>query len=138
MLLFAIVGPVNCYGQVDLRDITTGHVIYKHGYCDQPYVVITRGGDWLCVFTTGSGHEGQQGQYIVSTIVSGANGHYSQSIFIDTFDLHEDWKDLEVKTSSTDYYALSSLTAGKLSLTQPLTLHTLITLAITTSLTSCN
>ena len=27
------------------------------GYCDQPYVVITKDGNWLCVLTTGAGHE---------------------------------------------------------------------------------
>lgn len=50
--IFACIGLVNCIGQTDLRDITTGDVIYKHGYCDQPYVVITPKGDGLCEFTT--------------------------------------------------------------------------------------
>ncbi|MBN1817404.1 MAG: exo-alpha-sialidase [Sedimentisphaerales bacterium] len=52
--------------RTDPRNIRSGSVIYEHGYCDQPYVVVTRDGGWLCVFTTGSGHEGQSSQYIVA------------------------------------------------------------------------
>ena len=36
----------------DMRDIATGHVIPDEGYCDQPYVVITQDGNWLCMLTT--------------------------------------------------------------------------------------
>lgn len=54
--------------KADPRDIAHGHVIPDEGYCDQPYVVITRDGNWLCVLTTGKGREGQKGQHIVSTI----------------------------------------------------------------------
>ncbi|MBN1125522.1 MAG: exo-alpha-sialidase [Sedimentisphaerales bacterium] len=54
-------------GQSDPRNIRSGSIIYEHGYCDQPYVVLTKDGNWLCVFTTGSGHEGQSSQYIVAT-----------------------------------------------------------------------
>jgi hypothetical protein len=52
----------------DWRDIRNGHVIPDEGYSDQPYVVITRDGNWLCVMTTGSGVEGEAGQHIVATI----------------------------------------------------------------------
>lgn len=52
----------------DPRNIAYGLVIPDEGYCDQPYVVITRDGNWLCTLTTGKGHEGQKGQHIVSTI----------------------------------------------------------------------
>ncbi len=54
--------------KVDPRDIANGYVIPDEGYCDQPYVVITNDGKWLCVMTTGPGKEGQQHQHIVSTI----------------------------------------------------------------------
>jgi hypothetical protein len=40
----------------------------SEGYCDQPYAVINRNGEWVVVMTTGSGAEGQPGQHIVSTI----------------------------------------------------------------------
>src|SRR5882724_345904 len=54
----------------DPRNIRTGSPIPKEGYCDQPYIVITHDGAWLCVLTTGSGVEGQPGQHIVATISS--------------------------------------------------------------------
>ncbi|UCE46315.1 MAG: exo-alpha-sialidase [Phycisphaerales bacterium] len=52
----------------DMRDIKTGFTIPDEGYCDQPYVVITKDGNWLCTLTTGIGHEGQRGQHVVATI----------------------------------------------------------------------
>jgi hypothetical protein len=51
----------------DPRDIRQGSAIYEQGYCDQPYMVITKEGDWLCVFTTGSQKEGLPGQHVVAT-----------------------------------------------------------------------
>jgi len=52
----------------DIRNIKTGHVIPDEGYSDQPYVVITNDGAWLCVMTTGKGIEGEGGQHIVAVI----------------------------------------------------------------------
>ena len=50
----------------DRRNVREGWEIPSEGYCDQPYVVRTDDGAWLCVLTTGSGHEGQPGQHVVS------------------------------------------------------------------------
>jgi len=50
----------------DPRLITTGLEIPSRGYADQPYVVQTDDGGWLCVMTTGAGKEGQPGQTVVS------------------------------------------------------------------------
>lgn len=52
---------------IDLRDIANGHQIPSEGYCDQPYVVKTKDGVWLCLMTTGRGKEGEGGQHIVAT-----------------------------------------------------------------------
>ncbi len=52
----------------DPRDIHNGLTIPDEGYCDQPYVVKTADGNWLCTLTTGVGIEGQRGQHVVSTI----------------------------------------------------------------------
>ncbi|HHW00443.1 MAG TPA: hypothetical protein GXX36_12920 [Clostridiaceae bacterium] len=41
--------------QKDWRNIANGYEIPREGYCDQPYVVITDDGNWLCVLTTGKG-----------------------------------------------------------------------------------
>jgi len=53
---------------MDPRNIVAGMRIPDQGYCDQPYVVVTREGHWLCTLTTGAGHEGQGGQHVVATI----------------------------------------------------------------------
>jgi len=50
----------------DSRHIATGWVIPSNHYADQPYIVKTDDGAWLCVITTGSGVEGTPGQHVVS------------------------------------------------------------------------
>ena len=50
----------------DPRNIVAGSVIPDEGYSDQPYVVKTNDGAWLCVVTTGPGQEGAGGQHIVT------------------------------------------------------------------------
>lgn len=50
----------------DPRNITTGAVIPDEFYADQPYIVKTNDGAWLCVITTGPGAEGAGGQHVVS------------------------------------------------------------------------
>jgi hypothetical protein len=52
----------------DWRDIAHGWEIPRENYSDQPYIVITKKGEWLCVLTTGKGGEGATAQHIVSTI----------------------------------------------------------------------
>ena len=52
----------------DWRNIRNGHEIPDENYCDQPYVVVTDDGNWLCTLTTGEGREGHLGQHVVSTI----------------------------------------------------------------------
>ena len=49
---------------MDWRDIRNGNVIPSNHYCDQPYVVITDDGGWLCCITTGAGAEGAAGQHV--------------------------------------------------------------------------
>src|SRR4051812_11850482 len=50
----------------DPRNIKTGLVIPDEGYSDQPYIVKTDDGAWLCVITTGPGVEGAGGQHVVT------------------------------------------------------------------------
>ena len=47
--------------------IRTGRPIPSEGYCDQPYVVGTDDGAWLCLLTTGAGQEGDARQHVVAT-----------------------------------------------------------------------
>lgn len=50
----------------DARHIANGWNIPSEGYADQPYIVKTDDGAWLCVMTTGKGVEGAGGQHVVS------------------------------------------------------------------------
>ncbi len=52
--------------QADPRHILNGNTIPDEFYADQPYVVKTDDGAWLCVMTTGSGREGDGGQHVIS------------------------------------------------------------------------
>jgi len=51
----------------DSRHIANGSIIPDESYADQPYIVKTDDGAWLCVLTTGKGVEGAGGQHVVST-----------------------------------------------------------------------
>lgn len=50
----------------DWRNIQEGLEIPTATYSDQPYMVKTDDGAWLCVMTTGAGREGQAGQHVVT------------------------------------------------------------------------
>jgi hypothetical protein len=62
LLLFAVCA---C-NAADWRHILNGAEVPNEGYADQPYIVKTDDGAWLCVITTGSGLEGEGGQHVVS------------------------------------------------------------------------
>ncbi len=51
---------------IDSRHIINGSPIPSEGYADQPYVIQTDDGAWLCTMTTGRGHEGVSGQHVIS------------------------------------------------------------------------
>ena len=59
--------PVEEQDWSEARYFPSGTRIFSNGYSDQPYVVVLPDGAWLCVFTTGAGHEGAGGQHIVAT-----------------------------------------------------------------------
>jgi hypothetical protein len=63
-----IAQPLHLNPPNDPRNIKHGWVIPDEGYSDQPYVVITNDGAWLCVMTTGNGTEGAGGQHVVAVI----------------------------------------------------------------------
>lgn len=62
-MMFASLGLAQV---VDSRNIVTGSIIPDEFYADQPYIVKTNDGAWLCVMTTGPGAEGAGGQHVVS------------------------------------------------------------------------
>jgi len=86
LVVFCI--PILSQGQLkDWRLISNGHKIYEHGYCDQPYIVTTSDGTWVCTFTTAPGHEGDNIQYIVSTYSSDQGKTWSVPVKIEAASL---------------------------------------------------
>ena len=67
----------------DWRNIKNGFVIPDEGYSDQPYIVVTNDGNWLCVMTTGKGVEGEGGQHIIATISKDKGRTWSEPIDIE-------------------------------------------------------
>jgi hypothetical protein len=74
----AIAGPAG-----DPRNIREGWVIPDENYCDQPYVVVTADGNWVCLLTTGPGREGAAGEHVVATISSDRGKTWSPLIDIE-------------------------------------------------------
>jgi hypothetical protein len=70
----------------DPRNIVNGFEIPRENYSDQPYVVITKDGNWLCVLTTGQGKEGAPKQHIISTISTDKGRTWSQPVDIEPAD----------------------------------------------------
>ena len=68
ILFWTILGKIDYVvaQSTDWRNIENGRIIPDKSYSDQPYIVKTDDGAWLCVMTTGSGHEGASGQHIIS------------------------------------------------------------------------
>ncbi|MFA5206771.1 MAG: hypothetical protein WC708_20415, partial [Lentisphaeria bacterium] len=50
----------------DPRLLANGRPIPAGNYADQPYIVPTADGAWLCCLTTGRGQEGDPGQGVVT------------------------------------------------------------------------
>ena len=69
-----------------MRDIATGYSIPDEGYCDQPYVVITRDGNWLCTLTTAGGVEGAANSHVVSTISADQGRTWSELVELEPVD----------------------------------------------------
>ena len=67
----------------DPRNIRAGYRIPGENYCDQPYVVVTKDGNWLCTLTTGRGREGDKGQHVVATISTDKGRTWSRPIDIE-------------------------------------------------------
>ncbi|NQT38795.1 MAG: tyrosine-type recombinase/integrase [Planctomycetes bacterium] len=70
----------------DSRNIRTGFRIPDEGYCDQPYVVITKDGNWLCTLTTAGGHEGADNSHVVSTISADQGRTWSEIVELEPVD----------------------------------------------------
>ena len=75
--------------QVDLRDITTGSLVFTHGipwprgYVDTTNTVVTQEGNWLCVLTICEGQEGFADQYVVACVSEDRGQSWSEPITIE-------------------------------------------------------
>jgi len=65
-LFLAVVSLIAQQKNIDLRNIRTGLIIPDLSYSDQPYIVKTNDGAWLCCLTTGAGEEGDFGQTVIT------------------------------------------------------------------------
>jgi hypothetical protein len=88
----------------DMRNIRTGHVIPDEGYCDQPYVVITKDGNWLCTLTTAGGDEGASNSHVVSTISADQGRTWSKLVELEPVDGPPSVYSLPVVTPSGRVY----------------------------------
>ena len=70
----------------DARRFHEGYVIPDKNYCDQPYLVVTKDGNWLCTMTTGAGVEGERGQHVVAAISPDQGRTWSKLIDIEPAD----------------------------------------------------
>jgi hypothetical protein len=89
----------------DPRDVRTGYRIPDEGYCDQPYVVITNDGNWLCLLTTAGGHEGAANSHVVSTISEDQGRTWSKLVELEPADGPPAVYSLPVVTRSGRVYA---------------------------------
>ncbi|MGD8240765.1 MAG: hypothetical protein PVH68_19605, partial [Armatimonadota bacterium] len=70
----------------DWRNIRCGWEIPSENYADQPYIVQTDDGAWLCAMTTGPGREGQRGQHIITTRSTDQGKTWSEPVDVEPSD----------------------------------------------------
>lgn len=92
-------------GIPDFRHLNNGWQIPSEGYCDQPYVVKTDDGAWLCIMTTGAGHEGATGQHVVSTRSTDCGRTWSELVDLEPADGPEASYAVLLKVPSGRVYA---------------------------------
>ena len=67
----------------DFREFQSARRIPAKNYCDQPYLVVMKSGEWLCTMTTGPGKESEPGQHVVGVISSDKGKTWSEPIDIE-------------------------------------------------------
>ncbi len=71
------------FRDADPRNRHNGLLIPRLSYCDQPYIVVTGDGDWVCTMTTGKGVEGAPGQHIIATVSHDQGRNWSPPVAIE-------------------------------------------------------
>lgn len=67
----------------DVRHLSNGWEIPGERYCDQPYLVKTADGAWLCAMTTAQGAEGSATQNILTTRSTDQGKTWSKPVFVE-------------------------------------------------------
>ena len=92
VLMVLVVGVFSASAATDLREISNGSVVPDENYTDQPYIVVTKDGNWLCTLTTGPGDESFKGQHITATISTDKGKTWSEPIGIEpSCDIESSW-----------------------------------------------
>src|SRR6266542_3152919 len=85
-ILLLLAASLHSQRPPDMRLITTGAIIPDEGYSDQPYIVKTADGAWLCVITTGPGQEGAGGQHVVTRRSTDQGKTWSEAVAVEPSD----------------------------------------------------
>ncbi|HAV65593.1 MAG TPA: hypothetical protein DCY13_24855 [Verrucomicrobiales bacterium] len=92
-------------GVADGRNIRGGLVIPSESYADQPYIVRTDDGAWLCILTTGAGHEGSSGQHVITLRSTDRGRTWSDRVALEPPDGPEASYAVTLKTPTGRVYA---------------------------------
>ena len=102
---FLTISWVLAKAQSDWRNITEGIEIPTRSYADQPYIVKTDDGAWLCILTTGAGREGEPGQVVAVTRSEDQGKTWSDLTYLEPLDGPEASYAVMLKVPSGRIYA---------------------------------
>ncbi|MBV6640604.1 MAG: exo-alpha-sialidase [Cyclobacteriaceae bacterium] len=102
---FLAISCVLAKAQSDWRNITAGIEIPTRSYADQPYIVKTDDGAWLCILTTGAGREGEPGQVVAVTRSEDQGKTWSDLTYLEPLDGPEASYAVMLKVPSGRIYA---------------------------------
>lgn len=83
----------------DTRHVAAGWLIPTDSYSDQPYIVQTDDGGWLCCITTGPGEEGARGQHVATMRSTDQGRTWSRPVGIEPSDSSENSYAVMLKAS---------------------------------------
>jgi len=86
VLLFLWASAADSAPPPDPRNFANGWPVPVENYCDQPRILATRYGTWICLLTTGPGSEGANGEHVVATSSEDKGKHWSPPMDIEAPD----------------------------------------------------